>query len=63
MSGAPAQVPTERKRTYGQAFNDAVRAEMTANPDVFVAGEDIGAFGGVFQTFVGLQEKIGRAHV
>ncbi len=63
MSDAPVQAPTERKRTYGQAFNDAVRAEMTANPDVFVAGEDIGAFGGVFQTFVGLQETFGVERV
>jgi len=36
---------------------------MTANPDVFVAGEDVGAFGGVFHTFDGLQKEFGEDRV
>ena len=35
-----------RKLAYVQAFNEAVRQEMAADPDVFCAGEDVGAFGG-----------------
>jgi len=32
-----------RKLAYVQAFNEAVRQEMQSDPDVFCAGEDIGA--------------------
>ena len=53
----------ERKLSYGQAFNEAVSQMMEADPDVFCAGEDIGAFGGVFGTFLGLQAKFGEHRV
>ncbi len=53
----------ERKKSYAVAFNEAIRGEMAANPDVFVAGEDVGAFGGVFHTFAGLQEQFGEDRV
>lgn len=49
-----------RKLSYAQAFNEAVRQEMEANADVFCVGEDIGAFGGVFGTFAGLQDTFGE---
>jgi pyruvate dehydrogenase E1 component beta subunit len=52
-----------RKLAYGQAFNEAVRQEMAANDNVFCAGEDIGAFGGVFQTYAGLQAEFGERRV
>jgi pyruvate/2-oxoglutarate/acetoin dehydrogenase E1 component len=52
-----------RKIGYVQAFNEAVRQEMAANPDVFCAGEDIGAFGGVFQSYAGLQAEFGEDRV
>jgi pyruvate dehydrogenase E1 component beta subunit len=52
-----------RKLGYVQAFNEAVRQEMAVNPDVFCAGEDIGAFGGVFQSYAGLQAEFGEARV
>ena len=45
------------------AFNEAVRQCMRADPDVFVAGEDVGAFGGVFGTFGGLQKEFGEDRV
>ncbi len=53
----------ERTKSYAAAFTEAVRLEMEANPDVFVAGEDVGAFGGVFHTFGGLQEQFGEDRV
>ena len=53
----------DRKLTYAQAFNEAVSQMMEADPDVFCAGEDIGAFGGVFGTFAGLQAKFGERRV
>ena len=52
-----------RKLGYVQAFNEAVRQEMAADPDVFCAGEDIGAFGGVFGTYAGLQAEFGEDRV
>ncbi len=52
-----------RKLGYVQAFNEAVRQQMEADPDVFCAGEDIGAFGGVFGTYAGLQAEFGEDRV
>ena len=49
-----------RKLPYVAAFNEAVAYEMEHDPDVFCAGEDIGAFGGVFQTYAGLQKRFGE---
>jgi len=53
----------ERKLPYVMAFNEAVSQAMEADPSVFCAGEDIGAFGGVFGTFGGLQAKFGTDRV
>jgi acetoin:2,6-dichlorophenolindophenol oxidoreductase subunit beta len=52
-----------RKISYVQAFNEAVSQEMEADPTVFCAGEDIGGFGGVFQTYAGLQQRFGEDRV
>lgn len=54
---------TERKLPYVMAFNEAVSQMMAADENVFCAGEDIGAFGGVFGTFSGLQAKFGANRV
>ena len=35
--------------TYLQAISDALREEMRRDPNVFILGEDIGAFGGAFK--------------
>ncbi|MGH1502774.1 MAG: alpha-ketoacid dehydrogenase subunit beta [Acidimicrobiales bacterium] len=51
---------SERKLSYVQAFIEAIAIEMEADPDVFVAGEDVGAHGGVFHTFDGLQDRFGE---
>jgi len=53
----------ERMLAYGGAFNEAVRQEMEVDPDVFCAGEDIGGFGGVFQSYAGLQKRFGADRV
>lgn len=50
----------ERSITYGQAFAEAIKLEMAADPDVFIAGEDVGAHGGVFHTFDGIQGEFGE---
>jgi pyruvate/2-oxoglutarate/acetoin dehydrogenase E1 component len=50
----------QRKITYVQAFNEAVRQCMREDESIFCAGEDIGAYGGVFGTFAGLQKEFGE---
>ncbi len=51
---------TEREITYLQAFNEGLRQIMEADPDVFVAGEDVGKTGGVFHSFDGLVDHFGE---
>jgi acetoin:2,6-dichlorophenolindophenol oxidoreductase subunit beta len=49
-----------RMLTYIGAFNEAVRQCMQQDENVFVAGEDVGAFGGVFGSFAGIQREFGE---
>jgi len=49
-----------RELTYLGAVNEALDQIMAQDPDVFCAGEDVGANGGVFGTFGGLQAKYGE---
>lgn len=44
-----------------QAVNSALDLAMAKNDKVYVFGEDVGHFGGVFRATSGLQEKYGRA--
>ena len=46
-----------RTLAYGAAFREAIHQSMEADPSVFVAGEDVGAHGGVFHTFDGFPCK------
>ena len=48
-----------RTLAYGAAFNEGLRQIMEEDPDVFFAGEDVGKAGGVFGSFVGLNETFG----
>lgn len=49
--------------TYSQALNDALREEMRADARVFVMGEDIGAYGGVFRVTKDLLAEFGPQRV
>ncbi len=51
---------SDRQLTYVAAFIEAVKLEMADDPDVFIAGEDVGAHGGVFHTFDGVQAEFGE---
>jgi pyruvate dehydrogenase E1 component beta subunit len=53
-------VSDDRSISYVAAFIEAVKLEMAADPTVFVAGEDVGAHGGVFHTFDGVQAEFGE---
>jgi pyruvate dehydrogenase E1 component beta subunit len=43
--------------TFGQALNDALRLEMERDPNVYVAGEDVGVYGGIFGVTAGLLDR------
>lgn len=48
---------------YAEALNAALREEMAADPRVFLFGEDIGRYGGVFKVTRGLMEEFGEGRV
>ena len=52
-----------RKLQYSQAINEAMREEMAADEDVFLIGEDVDLFGGVFNLTEGLVEEFGARRV
>ncbi|MHB0947466.1 MAG: alpha-ketoacid dehydrogenase subunit beta [Gemmatimonadaceae bacterium] len=49
--------------TFLEAIRDALREEMERDPNVFVMGEDIGAFGGAFKVTEGLLDRFGANRV
>ncbi|WP_226623265.1 alpha-ketoacid dehydrogenase subunit beta [Alloyangia pacifica] len=51
------------KLRYAEALNTALREEMTRDPSVFLFGEDIGTYGGVFKVSKGLMEEFGEIRV
>jgi len=52
-----------RNLTMAQAIAEAIGQEMTRDPNVFVMGEDIGAYGGIFGATGGLLEKFGKDRI
>lgn len=48
---------------YAEALNAALREEMIRDPSVFLFGEDIGRYGGVFKVTRNLQEEFGPVRV
>jgi len=52
-----------RELTYTQALNEALREELEADPRVFLMGEDIGDYGGVFGVTRGLAERFGTGRI
>jgi pyruvate/2-oxoglutarate/acetoin dehydrogenase E1 component len=49
--------------TFLEAIREALREEMERDPDVFLMGEDIGAYGGAFKVTEGLLEQFGERRV
>ena len=49
--------------TYREAVREALAIELERDPDVFLLGEDIGEYGGVFKVTLGLIERFGPQRV
>jgi pyruvate/2-oxoglutarate/acetoin dehydrogenase E1 component len=52
-----------RKIKYREAISEALREEMNRDERVFIIGEDVGQFGGVFQSTATLWETFGPSRV
>jgi pyruvate dehydrogenase E1 component beta subunit len=58
-----AQATAAREISYAEAIAEALRAEMRLDQRVFVMGEDVGAFGGLFGGTKGLLDEFGPERV
>ncbi|MGD9371390.1 MAG: alpha-ketoacid dehydrogenase subunit beta, partial [Desulfobacterales bacterium] len=52
-----------REITYAEAIREALRHEMKLDDNVFILGEDVGAFGGCFGVTAGLYDEFGGERV
>ena len=52
-----------KKVTYIEAITQALDEEMARDERVFLLGEDIGLYGGVFKATKGLMDKYGAERV
>lgn len=52
-----------RKLTMAQAISEAIAQEMAQDPEVFVLGEDVGKYGGIFGATTGLLDKFGKQRI
>jgi pyruvate dehydrogenase E1 component beta subunit len=57
------EAPAKRELAYVQAINEAITQLMRADPDIFLAGEDVALYGGVFGTSRGLLKEFGPDRV
>jgi pyruvate dehydrogenase E1 component beta subunit len=56
-------VTAERKLTTQKAIAEAIATEMSDDESVFVMGEDVGTYGGIFGATEGLLGKFGAERV
>ena len=52
-----------RTLTMAQAISEAIGPEMERDESVFVMGEDIGKYGGIFSATSGLLERFGAERI
>jgi pyruvate dehydrogenase E1 component beta subunit len=52
-----------REITFAEAINEALRHEMRLDDNVFIMGEDVGRYGGVFGVSAGLFDEFGPDRV
>src|SRR5690625_3607300 len=58
-----ATTPTTRRPSTAKATVEAIAREMEADDDVFVMGEDVGPYGGIFSSTTGLLDRFGPQRV
>lgn len=63
MPMAEAPKTKARKVLMNRAIREALDHELASDPTVFLMGEDIGKFGGVYQTAAGFYDKYGEERV
>ena len=49
--------------TYAGALNSAHKLEMQRDPNIYVAGEDVGTYGGIFGVTSGLLDEFGDKRI
>ena len=54
---------TNRILTMAQAISEGISQEMTRDSNVFVMGEDVGSYGGIFGATSGLLDKFGKERI
>ncbi len=54
---------TNRKLTMAAAISEAISQELDRDPEVFVLGEDVGKYGGIFGATGGLLAKHGKDRI
>ncbi|QLG61123.1 alpha-ketoacid dehydrogenase subunit beta [Halorarum salinum] len=59
----PGSTATGRELTMSRAMVEAVAAEMRADEEVFVMGEDVADYGGIFDSTEGLLEEFGHDRI
>lgn len=52
-----------REISYAEALREGLRQAMSADPSVFIMGEDVGVYGGAFGVSAGLLEEFGAQRV
>jgi pyruvate dehydrogenase E1 component beta subunit len=52
-----------RTLTFANALNEALRQEMRVNPKIYIAGEDVGLYGGIYGVTTGLFAEFGEDRV
>src|SRR5437588_3770783 len=60
---SPATATGMAETTYIEAITQAMSEEMARDENVFLIGEDVGAYGGAFKTSNGLIERFGAERV
>ncbi len=55
--------PGRRRLSTAKAISEAIAQQMRADEGVFVMGEDIGAYGGIFSSTTGLLDEFGPTRV
>jgi pyruvate dehydrogenase E1 component beta subunit len=63
MAQTPQSESTERELTMSRAVVEAIATEMRDDEEVFVMGEDVADYGGIFDSTEGLLEEFGHDRI